>query len=221
MANEKKLESTLKWINHYKGILIIGLIVLLGLYHFLSQEARGMDELNTFLLEESQIENQTLSEENLIEESDLAPIYVDLKGAVLYPDMYRLDPGSRVYDLIELAGGFRADAAVNHVNLASILEDQMLIYIYSQEEVEDLEENPPTFLSPGLGDEDEDGLININSANSTELEALPNIGPKKAQAIIQYRQENGSFVSKEDLMNVSGIGIKTFEQLESLISVGP
>ncbi len=63
------------------------------------------------------------------------------------------------------------------------------------------------------------GTVNINTAGAEELQTLPNIGEKKAQAIIDYRTENGAFTSPEDIKNVPGIGEKTFERLQALLTV--
>jgi competence protein ComEA len=64
-------------------------------------------------------------------------------------------------------------------------------------------------------------LININTASSAELDTLPGIGPTTAQKIIDYRTQNGPFISIEDIINVSGIGPGTYEKLKDLITVGP
>ncbi len=72
--------------------------------------------------------------------------------------------------------------------------------------------------SDGSTDEEE-GLISINTASETQLQTLPGIGPSKATAIIQYREEHGSFQSKEDLKKVKGIGDKTFDKLKALIQL--
>jgi competence protein ComEA len=63
--------------------------------------------------------------------------------------------------------------------------------------------------------------VNINTATATELEALPGIGPATAARIIEYRQKNGSFKKVEDLMNVRGIGEKTFLSLKPLLLITP
>ena len=63
-------------------------------------------------------------------------------------------------------------------------------------------------------------LININNASFEELKALPGIGVKKAQAIIDYRTDNGRFLSVSELTNVKGIGKKMLEKLEGKVSAG-
>jgi competence protein ComEA len=63
------------------------------------------------------------------------------------------------------------------------------------------------------------GTVNINVATAEELQTLPGIGPSKAETIIAYREENGGFDSIEDLMNVSGIGEKSFGKLKASITV--
>lgn len=61
--------------------------------------------------------------------------------------------------------------------------------------------------------------VNINSANSEQLQYLPRIGPAMAERIITYRRQNGPFHSKEDLMKVKGIGKKTYEKLADFITI--
>lgn len=75
-------------------------------------------------------------------------------------------------------------------------------------------------MPAGAAAESSDETININTAGSAELQQLPRIGPKVAQRILDYREQNGKFDRIEDLMKVRGIGEKTFEGLKNLISVG-
>lgn len=168
--------------------------------------------------------------ESIEEVKENQVIYVDIKGAVEHPDMYSLPLGSRVYDAIEMAGGVTMDAATEHLNQAKLLEDQMLIYIQTYEELENeemtgesqtLENNQGIILETNLLENNNSGVIDINSATADELMTLPNIGPKKAAAIVQFRQDNGSFIVIEDIMAISGIGEKTFESLKELITVWP
>ena len=64
-------------------------------------------------------------------------------------------------------------------------------------------------------------LINLNSATQAELEKLPGVGPAMAKQIIEYRQKNGGFKKVEELMNVKGIGEKSFLKLKTLVTVAP
>jgi competence protein ComEA len=63
--------------------------------------------------------------------------------------------------------------------------------------------------------------VNLNTANLAELEALPGIGPAVATRILEYRQKNGAFKKLEDLMNVRGIGEKTFLKLKPMLTIAP
>ncbi len=146
------------------------------------------------------------------EESKPSILYVDLKGAVVKPGVYKLDDGTRVLDVIQLAGGFQTNADQTKINLAARLTDEMVIYIPTIGEVLVDDNGLPT-------NEVDDGKININTATSGELESLPGIGAAKAASIITYREQNGPFKEIDALINVSGIGSKSFEQLKDKIKV--
>ena len=75
--------------------------------------------------------------------------------------------------------------------------------------------------SPAPAANDKAGVVNINTASATEFEALPGIGPKMAQRIVEYREKNGAFKKIEDLMNVKGIGEKNFLKLKSQLTIAP
>ena len=64
-------------------------------------------------------------------------------------------------------------------------------------------------------------LVNLNTATQAELEKLPGVGPAMAKTIIEYRQKNGGFKKVEELMNVKGIGEKSFLKLKTLVTVAP
>lgn len=168
-----------------------------------------------------------LESEESIESVDVESqmIYVDIKGAVLYPNVYALPLGSRLFDVIEMAGGLLPTAATQTLNQSLLLTDQLLIYIYSLDEMESAQSQLgelPLLSGPEVTEATNDSgkqTININQANAAELMTLPGIGPQKAEAILQYRQEYGSFETIEAIMKVSGIGKKTYEQLSLLIAV--
>lgn len=137
--------------------------------------------------------------------------------------MYKLKNGDRAYKAIKKAGGLTKNAKKNNINLAETVVDAQNIYVMSKKEYkkslskksisgetnDSLSENQDTNSS----------LININTASESELTKLPGIGNSKAAAIIEYREENGNFSSKEDIKNVSGIGDSTYSNIEDLITV--
>jgi competence protein ComEA len=145
------------------------------------------------------------------------PIVVHITGAVPRPGVYALAKGSRIQDAISAAGGFLAEANKTGINLARALEDG------EQLDIPYVEGASPVIATeaPAILNNSSSELININTASQAELESLPGIGPTTAQKIIQYREQNGPFVSTQDIINVSGIGPGTYERLKDLITVGP
>ena len=140
-------------------------------------------------------------------------IYVQVAGAVTRPGVYELLPEARVFEAIEAAGGLLDTADDSDLNQAEILEDGEKIYIYSIDEKRAIE-------AAALDEaEVDDGLININTADVTELMTLPGIGEAKANQIIAYRTTSGEFTSIEDIKNVSGIGDGIYAQIQSYIKV--
>ncbi|MDQ0231570.1 helix-hairpin-helix domain-containing protein [Metabacillus malikii] len=190
------------------------LLLLFLILHFNTNEANTLVEDNNeqlFIEETEELGDSEVRSEDPQQQI----IVLDLKGAVRNPGVYELQVGSRVHQLIDLAGGFNEEADEGSVNLAAPLEDGMVIYIPKKGEVN---ENP--FIEP-INEETESTskLVNINSATVEELQTLPGIGPSKAAAILAYREEEGPFSNIEDIMKVSGIGEKSFDKLKELITV--
>ena len=79
---------------------------------------------------------------------------------------------------------------------------------------------PPSLAAPGGGVTVTEAKININTASAEELTALLGIGPSYAQRIVEHREKNGPFKKVEDLLNVRGIGEKTFEKIRDRLTVG-
>ena len=159
-------------------------------------------------LEESWSISSTLAEGTDETTQALILSFADIKGGVKEPGVYQIDTNTRLADLVQLAGGFSAQAETKELNLALKIEDQMLVYVplkgeKTQQEIIVLPENSQA----------ENRKINLNTANSQELQQLNGIGPKKAEAIINYREEHGSFQTLDELMEVSGIGEKTYANL--------
>lgn len=145
------------------------------------------------------------------------PIIVHISGAVPRPGVYALPKGARVQDAVSAAGGFLAEADKESINLAQPLEDGQRLDIPFLEGFSPVLPTPVVERSVSPQDTD---LVNINTATSFELETLPGIGPTIAQKIIEYREQNGPFLSTEDIINVPGVGPGTYERIKDLITVG-
>jgi len=145
-----------------------------------------------------------------------APLEVYVTGAVQTPQArLSLPVGSRVEDAIEAAGGVLENADLDQVNMAQRLQDGDQIFVPTVRPEGETEEETtlPTPNAPRV--------ININEATVEELDTLPGVGPSTAQAIIDYRTENGPFQSIEDLLNVPGIGEGTMDNIRPYVTVEP
>lgn len=150
-----------------------------------------------------------------------SPIQVYVNGAVVKEAIYTLPAGSLAQDAIEAAGGFAQDANVAIVNLAQPMFNGAQIYVPSQTENN---ATPTAVIMTAINSNSEsntatEGMVNINSANVSQLETLPGIGSSTAEKIIDFRNENGRFTTIEEIMNVPGIGEGKFMQLRELITV--
>jgi len=149
------------------------------------------------------------------------PLRVHVAGAVVRPGVYDLDDDSRVADAVEAAGGFVVEADKNALNLAAFLEDgERLDIPFVAGFVPDEEQGFVVITEGTPSPLASDDLININTASIEELDQLPGIGETTAIRIIDYRTINGPFATIEDIINVSGIGTATYEEIKDLITVG-
>lgn len=177
------------------GIVLVILAMLISLT---GCKAKNND---TFALESIDTQEETKSSQETNED-----IYVYVCGAVEQEGVYKLPAGSRIYEAVEMAGGFREDAAKSEVNQAEVLVDEARVYV-------------PTFAEAVAGEVENDGKINLNKATKEELMTLPGVGASRAESIIQYRNENGGFKSIEEIMQISGIKEGLFEKIKDLIKV--
>lgn len=193
------------------GVLFVCLIIGMGLF-WMSRQGEEVEEVAPSL-SETTILPQEVEDKTTVS----TVIYVDVKGEVHHPGVYQMKAESRVKDLIEAAGGFTPLADDQKLNLAQLLEDQMVIVVPKKgEEVNSELAQAPTSQKKEVGKE---GKVNINTATVEELKTLKGIGEKKAEAIIEYRKKNGSFKNKEELMKVRGIGKKLYESFQERVIV--
>lgn len=134
-----------------------------------------------------------------------AELVVDVAGAVTRPGLYHLAPGTRVADAVALAGGATRKADVDLVNLAAPLADGEQVVV------------PVRGAAGAGGGPSATAPVDLNTATTEQLDALPGIGPTTAQKIVDYRQANGPFRTVGDLEQVPGIGPSKVAQLKGLV----
>ena len=204
-----------------KSILFPGIgAAILFFFIFFNQG----DEQTSSLMQPISLPEQIQLQDHQVEnidtnyEAEKTKILVDVKGAVKAPGVYSLMLDDRVIDAITIAGGYTAEADSTHINHAQKLVDEMVIYVPKIGEDISVEQ-VTTVSSSAASGQASSGKLNLNAATEAELTTLPGIGPAKAQAILEYREQNGRFKSVDDLKNVSGIGEKTFEKLREFIEI--
>lgn len=170
------------------------------------------------------------TEENInqIKEEHKETIIVHITGEVKNTGIITLEKGARIADAIKKAGGETKQADLNEVNLAYELQDGQQIYIPNKKDK--IENKEKMYITSESGNNvikqdvssNNKGVnkkVNINTANQSELEALPGIGESIAGRIIEYREQNGKFQKIEDLQNVKGIGDSKFAKIKELVTV--
>ena len=216
----------LKVLNNKRIIIVIVsiIVILLGLaYYFFIYQKEEMVIVND--------DNITKSEESINEKN---VIIVDIKGYVSKPGVYSFkeSDNARINDLINKAGGLIKDADTSTINLSKKLEDEMIIIVYSKNEVANFtktQDNLQKKLEICENKLKNDACIkekvevvktkiNINEASVVELQSLSGIGETKAKAIVEYRNKS-KFKSIEDIMNVEGIGESLFASIKESITV--
>ncbi len=222
----------LRFLKKYKYVITIFLFMLIIFYIVFVK-------VNLKSKEKNLVDNQVVINEVEKVEVDLKDdlVYVDIKGAVKKPGVYKINSDKKIIDVITMAGGLMENANTDNINLSKKVTDEMVIIIYTNEEVKnsnivdtvikviDKECVCPNIQNDGcINTEINDSItnvnktININTATLEELMSINGLGEAKAKAIIKYREENGYFKIIDDLLNVSGIGEALFEKIKEYIT---
>ncbi len=212
-----------------KALLIISIILFLFLMNFFFHSEKEQ------IIEEAIVEKEEIFKNKTIQ--------VDIKGAVKTPGVYEMDTNSRVQDLILKSGGLLENAYVNTINLSKKLEDEMVVIIYTNEEINTFLEEETRIMKqentcvcpkvennvcikeattnkPTANKEDNaTKKVSLNNGTKEDFETLSGIGSSKANAIIEYRNEHGKFNTIEEIKNVSGIGDATFEKIKENLTL--
>lgn len=213
-----------KWIT---GILCILLILGAGaLYLNHGQKNTGSDTVFATEKPSETDGTETASDRSTSVSADSrqnAPeeYAVYICGAVKHPGVYRFTQAARVCDVVEAAGGFTKNAATASVNQARYITDGEQIDILSKKQwrksQKQIQEGSPSENNNSTVQDS--GKVNLNTATETELMTLSGVGQSKAKAIIDYRTQNGSFGSVEDIMQVPGIKEGVYHQIKDSITV--
>lgn len=223
-----------------KKIIIIVVILILFIayliYENINKSSSEID-FNTLLdgaeNEEAQDKSENIVENDQSKTNETAnieeTIVVHITGEVKKEGVIYLKKGARTVDAIKQAGGETKEADLSQVNLAYELQDGQKIYIPNKNEKisqyiigingETMNDSSASTGSESTSYNKEGTKVNINTANQSELDSLPGIGPALAQRIIDFREENGNFNSIEDIQNVKGIGDSKYEDIKDKIVV--
>lgn len=230
--------------NKYIITLILVLIaIILVIYKKNNLKENNKNYVIDNLIEK---ENNNLKDDTSSKEDTNKVLRVDIKGQVINPGVYEVANNTRVIDVINIAGGLTENANTSIINLSKMVTDEMVIIIYSNEEVAnsnkkeietvykiiEKECNCPSIKNDSCinteldnnnkddnsNNNQKDELININTANKEELMKISGIGESKANAIIEYRSKK-SFNKIEDIINVSGISENLFNKIKEYIKV--
>lgn len=215
-------------------VIIIGSITGLSVWKYLQKDKKDVikDNKEIVTTKKKSLEKKTVD--------NIEKYKVDIKGEINNPGIYSLEKDKRVIDVIVLAGGLTGNADTSVLNLSKKVTDEMVIIIYSKEQVSDFKKtkeiekqveekciqpdenslkNDACITSNSNSQTQINGKINLNTASVEELMTLQGIGESKAKDIIKYRETNGGFKSIEELTNISGIGESTLAQIKENITV--
>ena len=188
--------------------------------------------------EPEKVEEKPIKIEKTEKKEEAEKIKVDIKGEINTPGVYELTKENNVMDAINLAGGLTNKSDTSNINLSKKLKDEMVIIVYSKQEIINMKEKEKITCPPCnnacIEEKDETSKINItekketnesnkkiniNTANIEELQTLTGIGETKAQNIIDYRNKTGGFKNIEEIKNVQGIGESAFEKIKDNITI--
>ena len=220
-------------ISYYKKYLILGFCLL-----FLATLTISFFKLNN---EETKIDDNLVINNEIttkeIAKQEEVKLYFDIKGSVKKPGVYEFTLGDKIIDAINKAGGLTKNATTNNLNLSKKLTNEMVIYVFSKNELTTTKASEPVSNASECKCEtievnncvdknttnestnNETSKININTDNKEKLMTLSGIGSSKADAIIEYRTKNGNFKTTEDIMNVSGISKTIYDKIKDIITV--
>lgn len=234
------METIGDWFYHHKSLLIASIIIIMSLISGIFALSKEDIKEETTQISDASIKEEIEEESNEFEEmkeEEQKLWSVDLKGEINKPGVYQVSSDTRIYEVIEIAGGITKKATTENINLSKKISDEMVIYIFSKEEYQrkilcKIENNYEGEITKEITDKksimekNQDNTlkedlkkISINHATMEELMTLDGIGESKAKSIINYRIEKGGFQNLEELQEVSGIGAALYEKIKDNITL--
>lgn len=203
----------ISFLQKYKH-LFIGAVVVVVLFFVFNNWIQSSSDVVTI---DSLETIQDVIEPEVEQVVDDVPemIFVEVKGAVQYPGVYELPIDARVKNVLSEAIVLPTGDLL-HVNQSMKLKDEMVIYVPFEEEAALMTNS---YVNIDASNNTENEVVNINTASLESLMQLNGIGEKTAQAILDYREQNGLFMEKSDLKQVNGIGEKKYLNIEQHIVV--
>lgn len=215
------------------GVLCLVLIVAGGCFFYFKNNKKEIRKDNDASVVE---ENKQISD--VVEEVVIEPVKllnVDVKGLVNKPGVYQVQEGTIINSVLELAGGLKKGATTKNINLSKKVSDEMVIYVYSEYQLNNLNENTNikecinnsvdissckgTSVIENEKEKNSIGKVSINNGTKEQLMTLSGVGEAKALAIIKYREDNNGFKTLEEIMNVSGIGEAAYNKIKDNIEL--
>ncbi|MFK5655051.1 helix-hairpin-helix domain-containing protein [Lactobacillus delbrueckii subsp. bulgaricus] len=242
LEGKQKLQELLAWLMDKKMYIVVVLLAAGGFYYANRQPAadnssllsssQSMSENSGQSLQSSSVSSVAASASSAASAAN-AEVVCDISGAVKHQGVYRLKNGARLEDLIEKAGGLTKDAQLQAINRSQLLKDQDKVYILGKGDKTEAAQTAnsaaasshssasasASSVSSSASGAASGDLINLNTATASDLQKLNGIGEKKAEQIVAYRQEKGSFKSIDELKEVSGIGDKTFAAIKDQLTI--
>ncbi len=209
-------------------VILILSVVILGIvvYNILNDRPVEIVNENDIQNEDISIEYEDEKQENENynelssnnEKEQEKFIFIDICGEVKNPGVYKLQKDARVIDAIDMAGGLTQNADLKSINRSKKLRDEQKIYVYKIGEIQEnnLAKGQVVANQESSNSEISNDKININTASKDMLISLHGIGEVKASRIIEYRRKH-KFETIDEIVNISGIGSKTFSKIKDKI----
>lgn len=210
-------------------IIVVSIYLVYGYYKKISKESVSIEK-KLVTKKDVDKEDKDIKKDTTKKNDD--DIYVDIKGEILNPGVYKISKGTRVNDLILKAGGLKKGADTSYINLSKILKDEEVVVIYHVNALRKEENTVRDKVIQNLCKEKirndacinssnkafSNKKVNLNTASKEELMTLKGVGEALALRIINYRDKT-KFMQKEDLKKVPGIGDSFFDKIKENITI--